>query len=54
MSAKGQKRTLFTASLYVRFTPESGHSDYRTACPLSAISGPNLALEVCTNDQSLD
>ena len=39
MSAVGQKRTLFTASLYVRFTPESGHSGYRTACPLSANSG---------------
>jgi hypothetical protein len=26
MSAMGgQKRTLFTASLYVRFAPESGH-----------------------------
>jgi hypothetical protein len=39
MSAKGQKRTLFTASLYVRFAPQSGHSDYRTACPLSAMCG---------------
>jgi hypothetical protein len=29
MSAMGQKRTLFTASLYFRITPESGHSDYR-------------------------
>ena len=29
MSALGQKRTLFTAPLYVRFAPESGHSDYR-------------------------
>ena len=29
MSALGRKRTLFTASLYVRFAPESGHSDYR-------------------------
>ena len=38
MSARGQKRTPFTASLYVRFTPESGHSGYRTACPLSAKS----------------
>ena len=27
-----------TASLYVRFAPESGHSEYRTACPLSANS----------------
>ena len=35
MSAKGHKRTLFTASLYVRFAPESGHSDYRTACAIS-------------------
>ena len=38
----GQKRTPFTASLYVRFTPESGHSGYRTACPLSATSGHRL------------
>ena len=34
-SASGQKRTHFTASLCVRF-PESGHSGYRTACPLNA------------------
>src|SRR4029450_1693213 len=44
MSALGQKRTLFTASLYVRFAPESGHSDHRTACPLSAITRLSHAL----------
>src|SRR6188474_961816 len=44
MSALGRKRTLFTASLYVRFAPESGHSDHRTACPLSAISRLSHAL----------
>ena len=42
MSAMGQKRTLSTVSLYVRFAPESGHSEYRTGCPLSATSGHSL------------
>lgn len=52
MSALGQKRTPFTASLYVRFTPESGHSGYRTACPLSAISReePRIAPPNAFND----
>ena len=38
----GSLADFFTVSLYVRFTPESGHSGYRTACPLSAISGHRL------------
>jgi len=29
MSALGQKRTLFTMPIYVRFTPNSGHSHRR-------------------------
>ena len=31
---------ILTSPRHVRFTSESGHSGYRTACPLSAISGP--------------
>jgi hypothetical protein len=38
MSALGQKRTLFTASLYVRFAPESGHLSAQVPRPLSANS----------------
>jgi hypothetical protein len=42
MSALGQKRTFFTVSLYVRFAPENGHRDHRTACPLSDISDDGM------------
>ena len=40
----GSKADFFTASLYVRFAPKSGHLDYGPACPLSAISGHQVAL----------
>jgi hypothetical protein len=44
----GQKRTLFTASLYVPFALESRHSVYRPACPLSANSGHSLIRSIVT------
>ena len=31
---------ILTSPRHVRFTSESGHSGHRTACPVSAISGP--------------
>ena len=42
MSALDQRRTLFTASLYVRFTPKSGHAHRRHRCPAEA-DAPILA-----------
>ena len=36
----GSKADALHTYLYVCFAPESGHSDYRTAGPLSANSGP--------------
>ena len=34
MSALGHKQTLQRMPTYVRFTPESGHVQCKTACPL--------------------
>src|SRR5262249_5907720 len=45
MSALGQKRTFSLSSTDVRFTPKSGHSSRRRACPLCAKSGHQFGLE---------
>ena len=39
MSALGHKRTCRTAKSHVRFTPESGHVQCTSGCPLCANSG---------------
>ena len=39
MSALGQKRTFAVQNSYVRFTPNSGHVQCNSACPLCANSG---------------
>ena len=55
MSVMGQKRTPFTASLYVRFTPKSGHSatDSMSAKCQQRTYGNQLLVQLGPSDKTL-
>ena len=49
----GSKADITPSIGYVRFTPESGHRELASICPLSAKSGHNAVQQISTGLRSI-